>query len=448
VDYTIFIQWFLVIGSSLILILLSPRAKDLGSFFKAATGDKKPSVFLLTSSLVISWIFAKSITNAANLGLKYGIMGGIAYACYYLSFLVAGIVIFKMRRDGGFMSIHHFLDSKFGKTAVILFSVLIAFRLFNEVWSNTMVIGLYFGVQGSGSYFLAIGVFTILTLIYSIKGGLSSSLFTDLIQIILFGILLLVILAMILPDLEAIPLPQHLGFSGGVNLMLVALLQSFSYPFHDPVMTDRGFITDPKVMRKSFFLAAPIGFVAILLFSLIGVYAKQLGVVGDATVKVAESSGIVLTLLINFIMITSASSTLDSAFASFSKLAVIDLKMINATISSGRIVMVVMALLGTIPIFLNAEILSATTVSGTMVIGLAPIFLFWNKDVPRYTFTAVVLVGLVLGIAYALDVLPDCTDYIPGDYGNLLAVNLVGSVICFLLFFLFSLQSQKSPLTD
>ncbi len=433
-EYTILIQWILVIGSSLLLLLLSPRVKTVERFFRATQGARTPSVFVLTSSLVISWIFAKSITNAANLGLKYGIIGGLAYACYYLSFLVAGLVIFQMRTKGGYDSIHHFLKSKFGSSAVVLFSVLIAFRLFNEVWSNTMVIGLYFGPTGSVPYFSSILIFTLLTLLYSLKGGLSSSLFTDVIQIFLFGFLLLIILGMILPDLEGVPLPETLSFGGGIDLMLVALVQAFSYPFHDPVMTDRAFITDPKTMKKSFLLAVPIGFMAILLFSLIGVYAAQLGLVGDATVQVAQSAGVVLTLLINFIMITSASSTLDSAFASFSKLAIMDLKIGKPSVSAGRWVMILMALLGTIPIFLNAEILSATTISGTMVIGLAPIFLFWKMDVPKITFAVVVGIGLLLGICYAVDFLPENTNIFGTDYGSLLAINLAGTVLCFLVF--------------
>ena len=111
-----------------------------------------------------------------------------------MSFAVAGIIIYQMRVKGGFTSIHEFLTSKFGKNAMLLFSVLIIIRLFNEVWSNTMVIGTYFGVQGSANYFTAIILFTILTLAYSLKGGMSSSIFTDAIQMVLFSILLIIIL--------------------------------------------------------------------------------------------------------------------------------------------------------------------------------------------------------------------------------------------------------------
>ena len=159
-------QWILVVGSSLILFLLSPFAKTTDEFFKAVHKKKAPNTLVLTGSLIISWIFAKSITNAANLGLDFGIVGGVAYAGYYLSFAVAGLLIYKMRTVGGFESIHQFLTTKFGKGAMALFSILIAIRLFNEVWSNTMVIGSYFGASGSNNYYLAIILFTVLFLCF------------------------------------------------------------------------------------------------------------------------------------------------------------------------------------------------------------------------------------------------------------------------------------------
>ena len=172
-------QWGLVIASSLVLFFISPIAKNTSQFFKAVQKKKTPNTFMLMGSLIISWIFAKSITNAANLGLDYGIVGGVAYAGYYLSFAVAGVIIYKMRVHGNYASIHHFLSSKFGKGAVAVFSILIAIRLFNEVWSNTMVIGSYFGAMGTSSYYWSILVFTTLTLAYVLKGGMSSSIFTD-----------------------------------------------------------------------------------------------------------------------------------------------------------------------------------------------------------------------------------------------------------------------------
>jgi len=432
------LQWGLIIASSLVLFFLSPWAKNTNQFFKAVQKKKTPNTFMLMGSLIISWIFAKSITNAANLGLAFGIVGGVAYAGYYLSFAVAGIVIYKMRLHGQYTSIHHFLSSKFGKTAVTVFSILIAFRLFNEVWSNTMVIGSYFGDMGTSPYYWSILVFTGLTLAYVLKGGMSSSIFTDVVQMGLFSILLAVILFTIFGQDNAISTTTVINsgiwsFETGLNLLFAALLQSFSYPFHDPVLTDRGFISSPKVTLKSFLWASVLGAICIILFSIIGVYAQSQGMQGQAAVQVGKAFGTMILLVINFIMITSAASTLDSTFSSFSKLLALDLNLGN-TLKFGRWSMVAIAVLGTVPVFLDAEILSATTISGTMVIGLTPVFLFWKDKAPKISFHLSVFIGLIFGFFLIFNWFPGNLIFTTGKYANLLWINFWGILCCLFVY--------------
>ena len=430
-------QWILVIASGLLFFFLSPLAKTTDQFFKAITNSKAPNGVVLTGSLIISWIFAKSITNAANLGLEFGIVGGIAYAGYYLSFAVAGILIYKLRTKGNYTSIHEFLTTKFGKNAMLLFSILIVIRLFNEVWSNTMVIGTYFGAQGSNPFYAAIIVFTLLTLAYSLKGGMSSSIFTDAIQMVLFSVLLIIILWKVFSmdgfSVTTVATSSTWSFELGLNLFFAAVIQSFSYPFHDPVLTDRAFIASPRVTRKSFLWASLLGGLCIVLFSIIGVYAKTKGMTGDAAFEVGKAFGVVILLVINFIMITSAASTLDSTFSSFSKLVSLDLKL-GQTVTFGRLAMVLVAILGTIPVFLNAEILSATTISGTMVIGLTPVFLFWNMKVPRISFYLSVICGIAFGFILVFNWLPTFLIFTEGKYADLLWVNIWGISSCMILY--------------
>ncbi|PHN06520.1 SLC5/6 family protein [Flavilitoribacter nigricans] len=445
-DNVILWQWILVIGSSLIFFLLSPLARSTRDFFQARHRGKSPNTLVLTGSLIISWIFAKSITNAANLGQSFGLVGGLAYAAYYLSFAVAGVILVRLRR-AGFASIHQFLNTRYGRGAIILFSLLIGIRLFNEIWSNTMVIGTYFGAVGSASYYWAIVVFTLLTVAYSLKGGLSSSIFTDVIQMVLFGLLLIALLVNLSGSDQLTA--RTVWESGqwemglGLNLLFAALLQSLSYPFHDPVMTDRAFISDERTTLRSFMLAAGFGGLFILLFSFIGIYARQAGMEGDAAVQVARSLGVIMMLLMNYIMVTSAASTLDSSFASFAKLFAIDLG-IGRSVRMGRLFMVVLAVLGTIPVFLNPEILSATTVSGTMVIGLTPIFLFWRVPAPRLSFYLSVLAGLAVGILLVLGWYPSEIILSEGKYADLLWLNVWGVLLCVLLFFIPKWLMQKS----
>ncbi|MEM9835232.1 MAG: sodium:solute symporter [Bacteroidota bacterium] len=452
----------LIVLSSLGLLAVTPWAKTKAAFFRGEKGTgatvATPNVWVLTSSLVISWLFAKSITNAANLGLAFGLVGGVAYAAYYLSFVVAGLVIYRLRTRGGFTSIHHFLGTKYGRGAIVIFSLLIAFRLFNEVWSNTMVIGSYFGDAGSTAYTWSIVVFTALTLAYSLKGGMSSSIVTDVIQMFFFGILLVVVLGAVLqssqPTVSSQPLVTSIISSGdwvmsqGGNLLLVAIIQSLSYPFHDPVLTDRGFITDAKTTLRSFLWAAPIGGLCIILFSVVGIYGQLRGVSGQAPVEVAKLLGPVIMLVMNFIMVTSAASTLDSTFTSFAKLTVIDLgKPAKATLSRGRWAMVMVTLLGSLPIFLGAEILSATTISGTMVIGLAPVFTLWWLKAPSLSFHLSVGLGITLGLVLVNGWWPTAWNFTEGKYASLLSINLLGTLACYFIFCVPLLLNSRTATT-
>lgn len=402
---------------------------------------------------MISWLFAKSLTNAADLGLAFGLVGGVAYAAYYLSFAVAGWVIYRMRTRGGFTSIHHFLASRFGRGAVVVFSLLICFRLFNEVWSNTMVIGSYFGEPGELPYLAAVMVFTVLTLAYSLKGGMSSSILTDVIQMAFFGVLITIVLAAILPKTDyqagAFLTAGEWGWATGGNLLLVAMLQSFSYPFHDPVMTDRGFLSDPKTTLRAFLWAVPIGFACILLFSFVGVYGGMVGAASPAPVAVATLLGTPVLLVMNFIMITSAASTLDSTFTSFAKLAVVDLgaaagaelvikkaRKDKQVVAMGRLAMLLLTVLGTIPVFFSPEVLKATTVSGAMVMGLGPVFCLWWVKAPPLSFYLSVGFGLVCGVLLVTGIWPESLLLTSGKYADLLSVTLVEFVGCLGLYLL------------
>ena len=456
------LQWSLVVGSSLALYALAPRARTASAFFAGTQRERAPGFGVLLASLVISWLFAKSLTLAANLGQAYGIVGGLGYATYYLSFAVAGLVIYRLRVRGGFASLHDFLRRKHGASAVVLFSLLITIRLFNEVWSNTIVIGSYFGDTGTTPYYAAVLVFTALTLAYSLKGGMSSSLLTDAVQMGLFAVLLVGLLSLIGVDLARGPGPAGLAtggagaggptwgtwsLAGGLDFMLLAAVQVLSYPFHDPVLTDRGFIGEPGATRRAFLWATVVGGVSIVAFSLVGVYARYLGLAGEAPVAVSRHLGLGALLVVNLVMVTSAASTLDSTFSSWAKLSVVDLRhrvalagpgaavgLTAADVRLGRWAMVALVTLGTIPVFLDADIISATTISGLMVVGLGPVFVLWWLPVPRWAFHVSVGVGLVVGVGTLIWGTPAWMSAGATDYGPLLGASAFATGLAFVLF--------------
>lgn len=433
-------NWGILLVFGVAMYAISPRmrGKDPMEQFFGGKDDagRETSGFFLTSSVLISWIFAKSVQNAADLGQKFGLPGGAAYAAYWLSFLVAGVALYRLRKSG-FRSIHHYLGSRFGAGAIWVFSLILLFRLWNEIWSNTIVMAQYFGPRESAAYYVASWAITALVLAYVMKGGLRSSIVTDTVQMVLAAVILFLILAYIFPAgrPREMVLSGSWTLSGGVDLILVALLQVFSYPFHDPVMTDRAFITEPRKMLRSFTVAGILGIIFILLFSFVGIYNRVEGVGGNSTIGTAAAFGLPLLFFMNLMMLTSGCSTIDSTFSSIGKLVSFELlpgwKVDKVVLA--RASMVLLGLLGNLMLYAKPAILSATTVSGTMVIGLTPVFLLsgWKRG-GAVSYHASVLLGLLFGLGLSLKWFHGSIG--AGKYGNLLWVNLVGISLCFAVY--------------
>tara|TARA_B100000446_G_scaffold35662_1_gene31335 strand:+ start:610 stop:1992 length:1383 start_codon:yes stop_codon:yes gene_type:complete len=434
--------WGFLIAYGALMYWLSPRTVTTGGFFNGEDSQgRQASPLLLTTSIFISWIFAKSVTNAANLGAEFGLVGGLAYATYWLSIPLCGLVIYRLRRRFQATSLVSFLTSNYGRAAALAFSAAILIRLFNEVWSNTAVVGGYYGDSGSPAFIGAALLFTAVTLAYSLRGGLRSSILTDAAQAAIFVIALVWVLGLVLPNHSTAELTStsHWALNAGVDLFLVACLQLLSYPFHDPVLTDRGFISEEKSMLRAFTLAGVLGFVAILAFSLIGVHATLGGIEagGNVPAALAKSLGVGALIVMTLVMISAAGSTLDSTFSSLARLsgrelpALLQRDLGQKAIGVGMATMLVFALLGNLPMLAGTDILKATTISGTMVIGLAPVFLLHGFVRPtRLGFHLSFWTGIGLGVALTLGWIPQSWAIGDGRYALLLGTNLYGLILC------------------
>jgi hypothetical protein len=191
----------------------------------------------------------------------------------------------------------------------------------------------------------------------------------------------------------------------GPVLMLVALLQIWSYPLHDPVMMDRGFLADRKTTRKSFLHAAWISALCILAFGSLGIIAGASAQAGESmTSTLQRLLGDGPMVLFNAALVISAMSTLDSTLSSSSKLVVVDMKLLSLRVANGRLVMVMFMLLGLALVFIgNKDLFSAVAVSGTASMYLAPVVFFslWGgrTDVPVWSYLlafAFAIVGATL----------------------------------------------------
>ncbi|SDS10599.1 Na+/proline symporter [Halopseudomonas sabulinigri] len=446
--------WGFLFAYGALMYALSPRSVTLGGFFNGEDSQGRPaSPLLLTISIFISWIFAKSVTNAANLGAEFGLVGGLAYATYWLSIPLCGYVIYRLRRRFGATSMVSFLTSNYGRAAALAFSAAILIRLFNEVWSNTAVVGGYYGESGSTPFIVAALLFTAVTLAYSLRGGLRSSILTDAAQAAIFVVALVWVLGLVLPNHSAAELrsTSNWAMNAGVDLFLVACLQLFSYPFHDPVLTDRGFISEEKSMLRAFTLAGVLGFIAILAFSLIGVHASLSGLEasGNVPAALARSMGVGALIVMTLVMISAAGSTLDSTFSSLARLTGRELPALagrnlgQKAIAVGMTAMLLFAVLGNLPMLAGTDILKATTISGTMVMGLAPVFLLHGLVRPTALgFHLGFWCGLLLGVALTVGWIPDSWAIGDGRYALLLGTNLYGLLLCTAAYLLSGLRRR------
>lgn len=390
---------------ALISIVMLPKACSEHAFYSGLSPEgKQPSLLTLTCSQVTTWIFARSLMNAAILGYYYGIWGTLAYAGYYLSFLTGWKIIDSIRFKQGFESLHAFLYQRFGKVGLSCYNVVVIIRLVSEVFANLLVVGILFGVAGSNMYGIAIVGFSAVVLFYSMLGGLHASLKTDVFQMSMFIVVLsLLILSVFdsgqfsLADLQLIPFEID---QPGPVLLLVAFLQIWSYPMHDPIMMDRGFIADRDTTKKSFLHAAWISIVCIIAFGCLGVLAGANALEGDdMNAVLLRMLGEWPMLLLSLALIVSAMSTLDSSLSSASKLVAVDMKLIAPTLLNGRLVMLVFMVLGVLCVFWgNNDLFSAVAVSGTASLFLAPVVFFSiianRDDVPVWSL----LVSFVLAV--------------------------------------------------
>ena len=399
---------------AMLSIILSPTAKTVNAFFSGVSpqGDA-PSLFTLTFSQVTTWIFARSLMNAAILGYFYGLWGTLAYAFYYLSFLTGGKIIDALRFEQGFNSVQEFLHARFGSMGVTCYNIVIIIRLVSEVFANLLVIGLLFGIAGSNAYVLAIIAFSAATLLYSMLGGLHASLKTDVMQMSIFVFVLLLLIACVLGggqfSFADLTLKEFQIDQPGPILMLVALLQIWSYPMHDPVMMDRGFLADRETTRKSFYHAAWISIVCIITFGCIGVWAGAHATEGDTMNTVlVRLLGEWPMLLFSTTLVISAMSTLDSTLSSASKLIAVDMNLVSAKLNNGRLIMLVFMLLGLLCVFFgNQDLFSAVAVSGTASLFLVPVVFFSifakQKYIPSWCYLLAFLVAIAGAGLYFLE---------------------------------------------
>lgn len=396
-------------------LMVAPKHATVEGFFKGRNESSAPQLWTLVLSQVTTWIFARSLMNAAILGYFYGFIGTLAYAAYYVSFLTGGFVVARLRREGA-GSVQDWLSAQFGNVGTVTYNFVIALRLLSEVFANLLVIGLIFGAilpDFAQASTLSIIVVAVLGLAYSAWGGLSAALRTDVLQMLVFLAVFGAALGTLILQTEfsISAVVTSTGTSGSYNgwiLLAVAALQVFSYPIHDPVMMDRGFIADEATTRASFIHAFWISTLCILGFGIFGIQAALIGTSyeGQLLGTWAEMfpSGIFVALMLSLLI--SALSTLDSALSSAARLTVEELKLLPRSLTGGRIAMVGFMTMGAaLTLWGNSSLFDAVAVSGTASMFLTPLLiagLLMRRPVEIWAYLVSYGAAIIGAMAYFL----------------------------------------------
>jgi hypothetical protein len=115
-----------------------------------------------------------------------------------------------------------------------------------------------------------------------------------------------------------------------------------------------------------------------------------------------------------------------------------------AAVGIGTFAMAAFAVFGNLPMIAGTDILKATTISGTMVIGLAPVFLF--ARMVRYSplsFHMSFWTGIVLGVLLTVGLIPASWAIGNGKYALLLGTNVYGLILCCAGFLLPALLARR-----
>lgn len=435
------------LGIILASLLIAPRRVSVEGFFGGQTASgQAPSLLTLVLSQVTTWIFARSLMNAAILGYFYGMAGTLAYAAYYGSFLTGGFVVARLRA-GGAGSVQDWLSARFGALGTSCYNLVIGLRLLSEVFANLIVVGLIFSAvlpEIALAKELSIVLVALLGLAYSAWGGLSAALRTDVLQMSVFLVVFVVaFVAMLLSpgfDLGAVLTAE--GTSGSYNgwvLMAVAALQVFSYPVHDPVMMDRGFLADEKTTKRSFLHAFWLSVLCIVAFGMFGIQASLVGAEYEGEL-IGTWAGMFPAWIFGALLISllvSALSTLDSALSSASRLCVEELGVAPRSLNGGRVVMVLFMLAGAaLTLWGNATLFDAVAVSGTASMFLTPVLivgLVMQRQIALWSYLVAFGAAMIGAVLYFARAATWAAALLPGGhkYEQLLAICVAVLIVGF-----------------
>jgi len=413
----------LVIFISLVFAILgfyhSKKYQGLNNYL---TANRNIGVFSLTTSLTASalgaWILfgPASAATWGGMGAIIGYSLGTAFPMLFLIYL--GKKIRNEFSKGS--SLIEFMRKKFGKSLFKLILLMTVFYMFIFLCAEVTAIAVLINYISGTDLWITALIVLLSTLAYTLYGGLRASIFTDNIQMIVIGTLLLISLSYIISftgsefSFEYInDKNPHLlsssyipSYTAGLTFFIaVAATNLFHQGNWQRVYAAKNFQTLRKSLIISFFIIIPIvffmGFVGMVAFSIDSSIRPDLGFF----LLLLKEQTKLLSLLIIILSLALTISTVDTLINAISSLIVVDgkatfklkkktnyLKLSKYIILFLSIISFIVASKGfdILYLFLLADLFCCAFV-------LTVFYSFYNKRINEKTAYISIIVGLIGG---------------------------------------------------
>ena len=386
------------------------------------TANRNIGLFSLTTSLTASalgaWILfgPASAATWGGIGAVIGYSLGTAFPMFFLIYL--GKKIRKEFPKGS--SLIEFMRKKFGKSLFKLILLMTIFYMFIFLCAEVTAVAVLINYISGTKLWITALIVLLSTLAYTLYGGLRASIFTDNIQMIVIGVLLLISLFYIKTfigsefSFEFINKknPQLLSssyipsYTSGLTFFIaVAATNLFHQGNWQRVYAAKNYKTLKKSLIISFFIIIPIifymGFTGMVAFSIDPTNRPDLGFF----ILLLKEQTELLSLFIIVLGLALTISTVDTLINAISSLIVVDgkatfnlNKKINYLIYSKYIILFLSLIsfivaskgFDILYLFLLADLFCCAFV-------ITVFYSFYNKNINEKTAYVSIIVGLIGG---------------------------------------------------
>ncbi len=332
----------LIIAISLLFAFLginhTKKFKGLNNYL---TANRNIGVFSLTTSLTASalgaWILfgPASAATWGGIGAVIGYSLGTAFPLFFLIYLGKKIRIEFPKGS----SLIEFMRRKFGKSLFKLILLMTIFYMFIFLCAEVTAISVLINYISGTEFWITALVVLSSTLIYTLYGGLKASIFTDNIQMIVIGVLLIISFIYITSftgskfsfDFVLKKNPQLLSshyipnYTAGLTFFIaVAATNLFHQGNWQRVYAAKNYQTLKKSLIISFLIIIPIvffmGFSGMVAFSIDPSNRPDLGFFS----LLLKEQTIFLSLFVIILGMALTISTVDTLINAISSLVILD----------------------------------------------------------------------------------------------------------------------------